>query len=160
MAKSDSNKDQQGGDNPGAGASMDLTASNPSTINAPERTGGQMNAGTTTSEREPKTDLKPLGSQAPSDRAEADVQAAVEEAMHTEYVQSEAQRRVQAARAQRLMDGVNTQNPYGLKPGEKPVYQVGRHLVDPDGNRVKKVSDDPTQAPDVIVDRATSMKQM
>jgi hypothetical protein len=160
MAKDDNKKAGNGeGAGTGAGASMDVTASNPSTINAPERTGGVMDSSTTTAAREPKLDSKPLGSQPPSSRAEEEVNAAVEAAMHEEYVQTEAQRRVAAARAQRLMDSVNTENPYGLAEGQKPVYQVGAWLVDPDGNRVQKVSD--LRPPsEVIVDPATSMKQM
>lgn len=162
MAKSEGDKTQAPNANAGAGdnATPDLSMSNPSRIDAPERTGGQMNASTTTNEREPQFDPRPLDALPPSDKAEADVQRAVEDAMHQEYVQSEAVRRVAAARADRMMAAVNTENPYGLKEGEKPLYMVNGHLVDPDGNRVKRVSDARSQAPDVIVDRATSMKQM
>jgi hypothetical protein len=139
---------------------VDPSLSNPSPIEAPDRTGAPPSASTTTSQREPKFDLKPLDAVPPTDRAEKEVQRAVEQAMHEEYVQQEAQRRVASARAERLMASVNTQNPYNLKPGEKPVYQVGGFLVDPDGTRIKRISNAPVRAPEVIVDRATSMKQM
>jgi hypothetical protein len=158
MAKDDKNP-APGGDQTKQPTS-DLTSSNPDVISAPDRTGGQTSAGSTTAERQAKTDLKPLDSPSPSSRAESEVQAQVEQAMHEEYVQNEARRRVNAERAKRLMDSVNTENPYGLKEGEKPVYQVGNFLCDPDGTRIQKVSNQPLPQRDVIVDRATSMKQM
>lgn len=161
MGKPDgTDKTQDKGADGGGDASEDLGASNPTAINAPERTGGQMNASTTTSSREPQFDPKPLDALAPSNKAEEEVQRAVEEAMHQEYVQSEAVRRVAAARADRMMAAVNTENPYGLEPGQKPLYVVNGHLVDPDGNRVKKVSDARSQSPDTVIDKATSMKKM
>ena len=158
----DKGKEGAGQQQPGAGSQQppDLS-SNPSTIDAPARTGGAVSGSTTTDQREAKTNLQPLGSRPPGDRAEAEVQAAVEDAMHKEYVQQEAQRRVAAERAKQLMDNVNTDNPYNLEPGQKPVYRVGAFLVDPDGTRIEKVSQQPrAQAQEIIVDRATRMKQM
>jgi hypothetical protein len=158
MAKSDANAKTGGDQN--QPSSPDLTASNPSSIDAPERTGGPTSAGSTTADREAQTDLRPLDSPSPSTRAEEEVQSAVEAAMHTEYVQKEAARRVNAERAKRLMDSVNTENPYGLKPGEKPVYQVGNFLCDPDGTRIQKVSDMRPPQRNAVIDPSTSMKQM
>lgn len=138
----------------------DVTKSNPTQIDAPARTGEQSSAGIEENQRVAQTNLKPLDALPPSNRAEEAVQAAVDEAMHDQYVQEEAQRRVRSAQAQRLMDSVNTQNPYGLAEGEMPVYSVNGWLCDPNGTRIKR---DPSSKPlrrETIVDRATSMKEM
>lgn len=134
--------------------------SDPKVIEAPPRTGTGNIGGSTTAERVAKLDLPPLQSQPPSNRAEAAVQAAVDEEMHNQYVADEARRRVGAAKAERLMSSVNTQNPYGLQPGEKPVYLVNGWLVDPDGTRIAKAPDSKPIRKEIVVDRATSMKQM
>lgn len=135
--------------------------SSPSQIDAPPRTGMQSGlSDPSADERTAKIDLKPLGSLPPSDRAEAEVDAAVAQSMHEQYVREEAQRRVRSAQAQRLMDSVNTQNPYGLKEGEKPVYAVGGWLCDPNGTRIQRAPASKPIRQETIVDSATSMKEM
>jgi len=141
-------------------AQSDVTRSNPTEIDAPARTGTQSPTGLQPDERVAQTTLKSLDALPPSNKAEAAVQQAVEDAMHDQYVQEEAQRRVASARAQRLMDSVNTQNPYGLKEGEMPVYSVGGWLCDPNGNRIKRAPNSKPIRRETIVDRATSMKEM
>jgi hypothetical protein len=152
--------DDKKGTNKQEGGAGDVLASNPSQVAAPPRTGGQSSVAPVTDERVAQTNLKPLDSLAPSDRAEDEVRAAVDQAMHEQYVQEEAQRRVRSARAQRLMDSVNTQNPYGLKEGEMPVYSVGGWLVDPNGTRIQRAPSGKPGRQETIIDRATSMKEM
>jgi len=147
-------------DNKSDNAQGDVTRSNPRELDAPSRTGAQSPTGLAPDDRVAQTNLKSLDALPPSNKAEAEVQRAVEDAMHDQYVQEEAQRRVAAARAQRLMDSVNTQNPYGLKEGEMPVYAVGGWLCDPNGTRIKKAPDSRPMRQEMIVDRATSMKEM
>lgn len=153
MAKTDPNDKTNVGE-------ADVTVSNPKEIEAPARTGQQGSTNTQADERVAQTNLKPLDALSPSNKAEEEVQAAVNLAMHEQYVQEEAQRRVRSAQAQRLMDSVNTQNPYGLAEGEMPVYSVNGWLCDPNGTRIKR---DPSSKPlrrETIVDHATSMKEM
>ena len=133
-----------------------------SEIDAPARTGAGPTLESTTSQRQAVTRMKPLEAIPPSGEVEERINRQVEEAMEEEYVQQEAQRRVAAARADRLMRGVNTDNPYALEEGQKPVYQVRGHLHDPDGVIMGTAQD---FAPSVVrvekvLDPATQMKEM